>query len=127
VEIRPIKTEQDYDAALAEVEALWGAEANTPEGDKLDVLITLVEAYEAKHHPIASPDPIEAILFRMEQAGLDRKDLEPYIGHSGRVSEVLNRKRPLTLEMIRKLWKGLHIPLESLIQTGDDMNHQQHA
>jgi HTH-type transcriptional regulator/antitoxin HigA len=127
VEIRPIKTELDYDAALAEVEALWGAKPDTPEGDKLDVLITLVEAYEAKHHPIASPDPIEAILFRMEQAGLDRKDLEPYIGHSGRVSEVLNRKRPLTLEMIRKLWKGLHIPLESLIQTGDDMNHQQHA
>ncbi len=127
MEIRPIKTEQDYDAALAEVEALWGAKPDTPEGDKLDVLITLVEAYEAKHHPIAPPDPIEAILYRMEQAGLERKDLEPYIGHSGRVSEVLNHKRPLTLKMIRKLWKGLHIPLESLIQTGDDMNHQRHA
>lgn len=127
MEIRPIKTEQDYDAALAEVEALWGAKPDTPEGDKLDVLITLVEAYEAKHHPIAPPDPIEAILFRMEQGGLERKDLEPYIGHSGRVSEVLNHKRPLTLEMIRKLWKGLHIPLESLIQNGDNANHQQHA
>lgn len=127
MEIRPIKTEQDYDAALAEVEALWGAETDTPEGDKLDVLITLVEAYEAKHHAIAPPDPIEAILFRMEQAGLERKDLEPYIGHSGRVSEVLNHKRPLTLEMIRKLWKGLHIPLESLIKAGEDANHQQHA
>jgi len=127
VEIRPIKTEQDYDAALAEVESLWGAEADTPEGDKLDVLITLIEAYEAKHHPIAPPDPVEAILFRMEQAGLQRKDLEPYIGHSGRVSEVLNHKRPLTLEMIRKLWTGLHIPLESLIQTGEDVNHQQRA
>ena len=127
MEIRPIKTEQDYDAALAEVESLWGAEADTPEGDKLDVLITLVEAYEAKHHPITPPDPVEAILFRMEQAGLQRKDLEPYIGHSGRVSEVLNHKRPLTLEMIRKLWTGLHIPLESLIQTGEDVNHQQRA
>ena len=127
MEIRPIKTEQDYDAALAEVESLWGAEADTPEGDKLDVLITLIEAYEAKHHPIAPPDPVEAILFRMEQAGLQRKDLEPYIGHSGRVSEVLNHKRPLTLEMIRKLWTGLHIPLESLIQTGEDVNHQQRA
>jgi HTH-type transcriptional regulator/antitoxin HigA len=127
MEIRPIKTEQDYDAALAEVEALWGAEPDTPEGDKLDVLITLVEAYEAKQHPIAPPDPVEAILFRMEQAGLKRKDLEHYIGHSGRVSEVLNHKRPLTLEMIRKLWKGLHIPLESLIQSGDNANHKQHA
>lgn len=127
MEIRPIKTEQDYDAALAEIEALWSAEPDTPEGDKLDVLITLVEAYEARHHPVAPPDPVEAILFRIEQAGLKRKDLEPYIGHSGRVSEVLNRKRPLTLEMIRKLWKGLHIPLESLIQSGDNANHQQHA
>ena len=127
MEIRPIKTEQDYDSALAEVEALWGAEPDTPEGDKLDVLITPVEAYEAKHHPIAPPDPVEAILFRIEQAGLKRKDLEPCIEHSGRVSEVLNRKRPLTLEMIRKLWKGLHIPLGSLIQNGDNANHQQHA
>lgn len=126
MDIRPIKTEQDYDAALAEVETLWGAPLDAPEGDKLDVLITLIEAYEAKHHPIAPPDPIEAILFRMEQAGLDRKDLEPYIGRSGRVSEVLNRKRPLTLKMIRKLWKGLHIPLESLIQN-TDTNHHQHA
>lgn len=120
MDIRPIKTEQDCDAALAEIEALWGAQVDTPEGDRLDVLLALVEAYEAKHHPIALPDPVDAILFRMEQGGLERKDLEPYIGHSGRVSEVLNRKRPLTLDMIRKLWKGLHIPLESLIQNGDD-------
>jgi len=112
---------------LHEYSGRTGADPDTPEGDKLDVLITLVEAYEARHHPIAPPDPIEAILFRMEQSGLERKDLEPYIGHSGRVSEVLNHKRPLTLEMIRKLWKGLHIPLESLIQPGDDVNHQQHA
>ena len=127
MEIQPIKTERDYDAALAEVEALWGAEPDTPEGDKLDILITLVEAYEARHHPILPPDPIEAILFRLEQSGLERKDLEPYIGHSGRVSEVLNRKRPLTLPMIRKLWKGLHIPLESLIQQSEETNDKQHA
>lgn len=127
MEIQPIKTEHDYDAALAEVEALWGAEPDTPEGDKLDVLITLVEAYEAKHHPIAPPDPIQAILFRLEQSGLERKDLEPYIGHSGRVSEILNHKRPLTLSMIRKLWEGLNIPLESLIQQDDNRNHRQHA
>lgn len=127
MDIRPIKTEQDYDAALAEVEALWGAEPDTPNGDKLDVLITLVEAYEAAHHPIDPPDPVEAILFRIEQAGLKRKDLEPYIGHSGRVSEVLNHKRPLSLEMIRKLWTGLDIPLESLIQSSDEADHQQRA
>lgn len=127
MEIRPIKTEQDYDAALAEVEKLWGAKPDTPDGDKLDVLITLIEAYEARHHSIAPPDPVEAILFRMEQAGLRRKDLEPYIGHSGRVSEVLNHKRPLTLEMIRKLWKGLNIPLESLIQPGNNNSHQHQA
>ena len=125
MDIRPIKTEQDDDAALAEVEVLWGAEPDTPDGDKLEILITLIEAYEARHHPIAPPDPVEAILFRMEQAGLQRKDLEPYIGHSGRVSEVLNHKRPLTLEMVRKLWSGLHIPLESLIHAGDDSNHQR--
>ncbi|MES9902900.1 MAG: transcriptional regulator [Sedimenticola sp.] len=125
MDIKPIKTEQDYDAALAEVEALWGAPVDTSEGDRLDVLITLIEAYEARHHPIDPPDPIDAILFRMEQAGLERKDLEPFIGGRGRVSEILNRKRPLTLNMIRNLWKGLHIPLESLIQ--EDPNHHQHA
>ncbi len=106
MDIKPIKTEKDYDAALAEVEALWGAPEDTPDGDKLDVLITLVEAYEAKHHPIDPPDPVDAILFRMEQAGLERKDLEPFIGGRGRVSEILTRKRPLTINMIRRLWKG---------------------
>ncbi len=125
MDIKPIKTEQDYDSSLAEVEALWGAPLDTPEGDKLDVLITLVEAYEAKHYPIDPPDPVDAILFRMEQAGLERKDLEPFIGTRGRVSEILTRKRPLTINMIRKLWKGLHIPLESLMQ--DDHNNHQHA
>ncbi len=126
MDIKPIKTEQDYDAALAEVEALWGAPWwIRSEGDRLDVLITLIEEYEARHHPIDPPDPIDAILFRMEQAGLERKDLVPFIGGRGRVSEILNRKRPLTLNMIRNLWRGLHIPLESLIQ--DDPNHHQHA
>ncbi|MCG7877895.1 MAG: transcriptional regulator [Candidatus Thiodiazotropha endolucinida] len=123
MEIRPIKTEEDYDSALNEIEQLWGAEVDTPEGDKLDILITLVEAYEAKNHPIAPPDPVEAILFRMEQGDLDRKALEPYIGRRGRVSEVLNHKRPLTLKMIRNLWEGLHIPLESLISS-EESNHQ---
>jgi HTH-type transcriptional regulator/antitoxin HigA len=122
MDIKPIKTEHDYDLALAEVEALWGAEINSPEGDKLDILITLVEAYEVKHYPIDPPTPIEAILYRMEQKGLERKDLEPYIGHSGRVSEVLNHKRPLSLDMIRKLWQGLHIPLESLIDKNNNAN-----
>ncbi len=115
-QIRPIKTEQDYDEAMAEIDRLWGAEPDTPEGDRLEVLLTLVEAYEERHHSIDPPDPVDAILFRLEQAGLDRKSLEPYIGRSGRVSEVLNRKRPLTLNMIRRLWQGLHIPLESLVQ-----------
>ncbi|MDZ7659445.1 transcriptional regulator [Fodinibius sp.] len=115
MDIRPIKSEVDYDAALARIDMLMDAEMDTPEGDELDVLVTLVEAYEAKHHTIESPDPVEAIKFRMEQAGLDRKALEPYIGPSGRVSEVLNHKRPLTLGMIRKLWKELNIPLESLV------------
>lgn len=115
MEIRPIKTEADYKHALANIERLWGAEVNTPEGDTLDVLLTLVEAYESQHHPIDPPDPIEAIKFRMEQMGLSRKDLEPYIGRRGRVAEVLNRQRALSLNMIRRLHTHLRIPLESLI------------
>jgi HTH-type transcriptional regulator/antitoxin HigA len=126
MDIKPIKTETDYDAALERIDMLMDAEMDTPEGDELDVLVTLVEAYEGKHHPIDPPDPVEAIKFRMEQAGLDRKALEPFIGRSGRVSEVLNGKRPLSIDMIRKLWKGLHIPLESLIGS-DNSNHHQHA
>ena len=116
MDIHPIKTEADYDAALAEIERLWGAEEGTIEGDHLDVLLVLVEAYEAKHHPINPPDPVEAILFRMEQMNLTRKDLESMIGSRGRVSEVINRRRPLSLTMIRNLHRELHIPLESLIQ-----------
>jgi len=112
--IRPIKTEADYDEALVAIERLWGAKPGTPNGDALDVLLVLTENYEAKHHPIDPPDPVEAIKFRMEQMNLSRKDLEPLIGPRGRVAEVINRRRALSLEMIRKLHRKLHIPLESL-------------
>ena len=117
MEIKPIRTEADYEAALAEVERLWGAEPGTPDGDRFEVLFTLVEAYEEKHYPILPPDPVEAIKYYMDSRGLDRRDLEQYIGPSGRVSEVLSRKRPLTLAMIRKLNAGLGIPAEILIQS----------
>jgi HTH-type transcriptional regulator / antitoxin HigA len=113
--IKPIKIEADYDQALLEVERLWGSEANTPKGDKLDILITLVEAYERDHYPISPPDPVEAIKFRMDQLGLSRKDLEAYLGSRGRVSEILNYKRDLSITMIRELHSHLDIPLESLV------------
>ncbi len=116
MEIKPIRTEADYEVALAEVEQLWGAEPGTPDGDRFEVLFTLVEAYEEKRYPILPPDPIEAIKYYMDSREIDRRDLEQYIGPSGRVSEVLNRKRPLTLPMIRKLNSGLGIPAEVLIQ-----------
>lgn len=115
MDIRAIKTEQDYERALARIEGLMDAEPNTPEGDELDVLTTLIEAYEDRHFPIDTPDPVEAILFRVEQMGLTRKDLEPFIGSRHRVSEVLNRKRELSISMIRRLHEGLNIPLENLI------------
>ncbi len=113
--IHPIKSEKDYEEALCEVEALWGAEEGTEEGNKLDVLIVLVEDYESKHHPIDPPDPVEAIKFRMEQMGLSRKDLEQIIGSRGRVSEIMNHRRSLSLNTIRNLHSQLQIPLESLI------------
>lgn len=116
MDIRPIHNESDHDVALARLQTLMDATPGTPEGDEFEVLVTLVEAYEAKHFPIDPPDPVDAIRFRMDQQGLSRKDLEPYIGHSGRVSEVLNRRRVLSLDMIRRLHEGLGIPLESLIQ-----------
>lgn len=115
-ELKPIRTKKDYEAALAEVERLWGAKSSTPRGDRLDILATLIEAYEAKHYPMDPPDPIEAILFRMEQQGLSRKDLEPMIGARNRVAEVLNRKRGLSIEMIRQLHKRLGISAEVLIR-----------
>lgn len=114
--IRPIKTKADYRAALKEVEALMAAERGTPEGERLDVLVTLVEAYETKHYPLDLPDPIEAIRFRMEQKGMTPKDLVPMIGQINRVYEVLNRRRPLTLAMIQRLHSELGIPAESLIK-----------
>jgi HTH-type transcriptional regulator/antitoxin HigA len=114
--VRPIHTEDDYDAALALVATLMDAEPGTPEGDRLDVLVTLIEAYEARHWAIAAPDPIEAIRVRMEQKGLRQRDLEPMIGSRGRVSEVLSRKRALTLPMIRKLAAGLGLRADILIQ-----------
>jgi len=115
-DIRPIKTEKDYERALAEVERLMDAEPDTPEGDALDVLVTLIQAYEATRWPIDPPDPIEAIRARMEQQSLRPKDLEPFLGSSGRVSEVLDRRRPLTLAMIRRLERGLGIPARILIR-----------
>ncbi len=115
-ELRPIRSEADYDAALEEVERLWGAKSGTPEGDRLDVLTTLIEVYEAKHYPMDPPDPIEAIRFRMEQQGLSRKDLEPMIGPRNRVADVLNRKRGLSIDMIRHLHEQLGISAEVLIQ-----------
>jgi HTH-type transcriptional regulator/antitoxin HigA len=114
--IRPIKTEADYEATLQEIEHLFDAAPNTPEGDRLEILVTLVEAYESQHYPVALPDPIEAIKYWMESRGLSRRDLEPYIGTRARVSEILNRKRQLSLNMIRKLEAGLGIPAEVLIQ-----------
>lgn len=117
MDIRPIHTEADYQATLEAISALMEADPapGTPEGDRLDILTTLVQAYEARHMPITAPDPVEAIKFRMEQSGLSVKDLEPIIGKSNRVYEVLSRKRPLTLAMIRRLHKNLGIPANVLI------------
>jgi HTH-type transcriptional regulator/antitoxin HigA len=116
VEVRPIRTKRDYEAALKEVERLWGAKGGTSDGDRLDVLATLVDAYEAEHYPMDPPDPIEAIKFRMEQQGLTRRDLEQIIGTRTRIAEVLNRKRGLSIAMIRRLHDGLGISAEVLIR-----------
>ena len=115
-ELKPIRTEADYQVALIEVERLWGAESGTPNGDRLDVLATLIDVYEAKHFPMDPPDPIEAIRFRMEQQGITRKYLEPLIGTRARVTEVLNRKRSLSIDMIRRLHNKLGISADVLIQ-----------
>jgi len=116
MEIKPIKTDADYRASLKFIEDLMTAEPDTPEGEKLDVMVTLIEAYEAKHFPMDLPDPVAAIKFEMERKGLSVKDLEPMIGKSNRVYEILNHKRSLTLKMIWKLHDGLGIPAESLIK-----------
>ena len=113
--IKPIKTERDYQTALKEIERLWDAKPNTPRGDRLDILVTLVEAYEQKHYKIEAPDPVEAIKFRMEQLGLKSSDLAKILGGRSRVSEILNRKRKLTVDMMRSLRKRLDIPAESLL------------
>ncbi|MCK5897583.1 MAG: helix-turn-helix domain-containing protein [Methylococcales bacterium] len=113
--IQPIKTEQDYENSLHKIEQLWGSPDDSKAGDELDILLILVEAYDAKYYPVALPDPINAIKFRMEQLGLTRKDLEPFLGSRGRVSEIFSKKRNLSLTMIRALHKNLQIPLESLI------------
>jgi HTH-type transcriptional regulator/antitoxin HigA len=118
--IKPIKTKADYRAALKAIESLMMAKANTPDGERLDVLVTLVEAYERKHHPLDLPDPVEAIKFAMEQRGLGVKDLVPLIGPTNRVYEVLNRKRALSLRMIWRLHKQLGIPAESLIRPPEE-------
>lgn len=116
MEIKPIKNERDYRRILKEIDTLMDAKAKTVAGDRLDVLVTLAEAWEEKHHAIEAPDPVAAIQFAMEQRGLSRRDLEAYIGSRARVAEILNHKRSLTLSMIRKLHDGLGIPAEVLIR-----------
>ena len=115
MDIRPIRTKRDYERALRRIETLMDADPDSDEGDELEVLATLVDVYEEKHFPVGAADPVEAILFRMDQQGLERKDLEPFIGSRHRVSEVLNRKRGLSLDMIRRLHAGLGIPLQVLV------------
>lgn len=114
--VRPIKTEMDYEEALKEIERLFDAQPDTPDGDRLDVLTTLVQAYEDRAYPIAVPDPVEALLYFLESRGLTRRDLEPYLGSRARVAEVLNRRRALSIEMIRRLHDGLGLPADVLIQ-----------
>ena len=113
--LKPIKNKTHYNRALERINELWGAKRNTEKGDELDVLMLLVEKYEEEHYPMPPSDPVEAIKFLMEQKGLTRKDLEPYLGTRARVSEVLNKKRNLTLPMIKRLHEGLNIPYDCLI------------
>ena len=116
MELLPIRTKRDYEAALKQAEAWWDAAANSPDGKRLDVLTLLIADYETHHFPMEPPDPVEFLLFIMEQRGLSRKDLEPFIGSRARVAEVLNRVRPLSLEMIRNLSEGLGLPADVLVQ-----------
>ena len=118
--MKPIRTKADYKNALAELERFWGAKSGTPKGDRLDVLATLIEAYETRHYPMDPPDPIEAIRFRMEQQGLTRKDLEPLLGTRARVAEIMNRRRSLSIDMIRRLHEQLGISAEVLIRPTRD-------
>ena len=116
MELKPIRTKRDYEAALKQAEVWWDARAGSPNGEKLDVLVMLIQDYERRHFPIDPPDPVEFLLFIMEQRGLSRKDVEPFIGSRARVAEVLNRVRSLSLEMIRNLSGGLDIPAKVLVQ-----------
>ena len=116
MDIRPIRTDEDHAAALEEIDRLWGADPDTSDGARLEILLTLVYAYEEAHHPMPPSDPVSAIEFMMAQRGLTRRDLEPRIGRRARVAEVLNRKRALTLPMIRRLSEGLHIPADILVR-----------
>jgi HTH-type transcriptional regulator/antitoxin HigA len=115
MEIKPIKTEKDYNGAIQRIEQLWGAKKNSPDGDELDLLCTIVVAYEIKHFPILPPDPIDAIVFRMEQMNMTKSDMAKFLGSQSRVSEILTRKRQLTLKMVKSLYKGLKIPAEILL------------
>ena len=115
MEIKPIKTEKDYNESIKRIEELWGSKKDTLEGDELDLLVTLAESYEMKHYPITPPDPIDAIKFRMEQMGMTKTDMAKYLGSQSRVSEVLSGKRKLTLKMVKSLYKGLKIPAEILL------------
>ena len=115
-DVKPIRSAADYEAALSQVAALWGSANGTAKGDRLDVLATLIDAYEARHHAMDLPDPVQAIKFRMEQQGMTRKDLEDIIGTGTRIAEVLNRKRGLSISMIRRLHERLGISAEILIQ-----------
>jgi HTH-type transcriptional regulator/antitoxin HigA len=116
MKIKPIRTKKDHEQAVKEIERLWGVRKGSDEGDKLEILVTLVSVYDDEHYPIDPPDPIDAIRFRMEQLGLKRSDLEPVLGSRARVAEVLNRRRPLSIRMIRKLHHNLGIPAEVLIR-----------
>jgi HTH-type transcriptional regulator / antitoxin HigA len=116
MELKPIRTKKEYQAALAEASRLWDAPLKSPEADQLDVLTMLIEDYERRHYPIVDADPIEFLQHVMESRELTRKDLEPYIGPRGRVADIMNRTRPLTLEMIRRLSDGLKLPADVLIK-----------
>ena len=118
MDVHPIRNDRDHKRALRQIEKLWGARARTPEADELEVWVTLVDAYEAKHHPIDPPDPVDAILFRLEQEGKTRSDLEKVIGSRARVSEILNRRRPLTIRMITRLRGEFGISADVLIARG---------
>ena len=113
--LRPIRTEDDYQTALAEIARLFDAVPDTPEGDRLDILTLLAATFEEQHHPIPAPDPVAALEYYMDSRGLTRRELEPYLGSRARVAEILNRKRALTIEMIRRLHKGVGIPADVLI------------